>query len=130
MAVGNAFTALGSALFAACGSATSLSVYQGLAPQGGSVPYAVFNMQTNQDQYTFNTRGLSATYQVKVVSNQYWASSAQTAYDAMHQKLQDAALNVTGYYVQRMRRESMIMYQDPDNFWHVGGIYRIDLQEN
>lgn len=122
-------TALGSALYSAIDTATTLNVYQGIAPQGGTPPYALFSPQTMRDDYTFNTRGVSASYQIKVVSAKQWPSEAQTAYDAMHATLQDSVPTVTGYYVQRLRRESVIQYQDSDRFWHVGGIYRIDIQE-
>lgn len=129
MTAGKAFTALGSALYAAIDAATALPVYQGIAPQGGTPPYALFNRQTARDDYTFTSRGVSATYQVKVVSNRQFPGEAQTAYDTLHGGLQDAALSVTGYTVQRVRRETTIEYMDGDRFWHVGGIYRIDIQE-
>lgn len=122
-------TALGSALYSAIDTATTLNVYQGLAPQGGTPPYAVFNLQDGRDEYTFNSRAFSAQYTVKVVSNKLWPGEAQAAYDTLHQTLQDSALTVTGCTVQRLRRESIIEYQDPDRFWHVGAIYRIDLEE-
>jgi hypothetical protein len=133
MTVGNAFTALGSALYTAIGTAlgtvTPLAVYQGLAPQGSAPPYAVFNQQTARDEYTFTSRGISASYQVKIVSNRQFANEAQLAYDRVHRSLQDAPLTVTGYNLLRMRRETTIQFMDPDRFWHVGGVYRIDIQE-
>jgi hypothetical protein len=133
MAVGSVFSALGSALYAAIGTAAGtvapMAVYQGMAPQGSVFPYAMFNQQTARDEYTFTSRGMTASYQVKVVSNRQSDSEARAAYDRLHANLQDAPLTVTGYTLMRMRRETTIEYQDPDRFWHVGGIYRIDIEE-
>ena len=133
MTVGSVFSALGSALYTAIGTAigtvTPMAVYESLAPQGSVFPYTLFTQQVARDEYTFTSRGVSASYQVKVVSNRQFASEARTAYDRLHANLQDAPLTVTGYNLLRMRRETTIQYQDPDRFWHVGGIYRIDIEE-
>jgi len=126
---GRAFTALGSALYGAIDAATPLPVYQGIAPQGGAPPYVIFNRQTGRDEYTFSSRGVSATYQVKVLSNRQFSGEAQAAYDSLHEGLQDAVLSVAGYTVRRVRREATVEYMDADRFWHVGGIYRVDVDE-
>lgn len=133
MTVAHSFTAIGSALYSAIGTAAGTveptAIYQGIATQGAAPPYILFNRQTAADRYTFTSRGISATYQIKVVSNKAWPGEAQIAYDRIHTSLQDAALTATGYALMRMRRETTIEYQDNERFWHVGGIYRIDTEE-
>lgn len=79
------------------------------------------------DEYTFNTHGVDADYAVKVVSNRLWPAEAQTIYTHIHTAMQDAPLSVTGYTSLRCRRKSTIEYRDNDGFWHVGGIYAIEI---
>lgn len=119
------FVAIGSALYKACGTATP--VYYGIAPQGSACPYVVINRQAAIDEYTFNTASLSADYQVKVVSDRQWPTEAATLYDALHTVIQGKALTITGYSALRCERESTIEYRDGGGFWHVGGLYRIDV---
>lgn len=122
--------ALGSAIATALSGGT-VGVYDTLAVQGGTPPYAIFQAQNpGEFEYTFNSTGLRADYVLKVISNRTWPGEAQQVYAHLHALLQNAALNVTGYSVQRCRATSAIKYRDDDGFWHVGGVYRIDLHES
>lgn len=128
--MGNDFAALGSAIYAVLGSAsTAIPVFQELAPQGQATPYCTFGRFTGLDEYTFTSRGVSTDYQVKIVDDHLWPSRAILAYGTVHAAMQDAALTATGYTSLRSRRNATINYRDGDGFWHIGGIYRVDVQE-
>jgi hypothetical protein len=123
----NDFAALGSALYARLGTAGTVGVYYALAPQGGTPPYCIIQRQAGVDEYTFTDGGVSTDYVVKIVSNRQWPNEAYQVYTHIHDALQDAPLTVTGFQLLRCRRRSTIEYREPEGFWHVGGIYRIDL---
>lgn len=125
----NHFVALGSALYAKLDAVGTVNVYDTLAVQGGTPPYCIFQEQAGVDEYTFTDNGVSTDYVVKVVSNRNWPGEAAQIYTHIHEGLQDTALTVTGFQSLRCRRRSTIKYRDPDGFWHVGGVYRIDLWE-
>jgi len=121
--------ALGSAITTALSGGT-VSVFDTLAVQGGTPPYAIFQAQNPGDhEYTFSSSGLRADYVLKVLSNRTWPGEAQQVYTHLHNLMQNAALSVTGYTVQRCRVVSSVKYRDEDGFWHVGGVYRIDLHQ-
>jgi len=122
--------ALGSAINSALSGGT-VSVYDTLAVQGGTPPYAIFQAQNpGEMEYTFSSSGLRADYVLKVISNRTWPGEAQQVYNHIHNLMQNAALSVSGYRVLRCRVSSGIKYRDEDGFWHVGGVYRIDLQQS
>lgn len=123
------FVALGSAIYKACDNASTVPVYYGLAPQSSACPYIVINRQSAIDEYTFNSQGVSTDYQVKVVSDRGWPMQAATLYDALHNVLQGKVLTVAGYAALRCERTSTIEYRDADGFWHVGGLYRVDVHK-
>lgn len=121
--------ALGSAIATALSGGT-VGAYDTLAVQGGTPPYVIFQAQSaGEHEYTFSSTGLRADYVVKVLSNRTWPGEAQTVYNHVHNLMQNAALSVTGYRVLRCRVTGGIKFRDEDGFWHVGGIYRIDLQQ-
>ena len=126
----NDFLALGSAIYAALGSAsTALPVFQGLAPQGQRTPYVVFDRQAGVDDYTFTSKELSTDYTVKVVDDRLWPNVAATTYGTVHSYMQDAPLTLSGFTLLRARRNATFNYRDQDGFWHIGGIYRVDVQD-
>lgn len=126
----NDFTALGSAIYSRLGTAGTVSIFWGLAPQGQQPPYVVFDRLATTDAYTFGARSeISTDFSVKVISNRNSPGEAALVYGHIHNAMQDAPLAVTGFTLLRCRRRSTIQYREPDGFWHVGGIYRIDLTE-
>lgn len=116
---------LGSVL---AGTAGTVSVFQDLATQGAAPPYVVFALQSAPDVYTWDGEEVQASYQVKAVSNRQHAGEATRLYGQVHGLLQDARLTMpAGVDLLRCRRTATVKYQDPKLFWHVGGIYRIDV---
>lgn len=127
---GNDFAAIGSAIYSTLnGTVGGLTVYRNLAVQGAALPYVLFQRQSNVDEYTWSHHHAAPDYVVKVVSNRRSDTEAVLAYGTVHNTLQDAALTVTGYNALRCERRSTIEYQDGDGFWHVGGVYRIEVVE-
>ena len=129
MATGNDIAAIGSAIYSRIGTAGTVGVYSDLAPQGSAPPYCIYQQQAAPDEYTFTSHMVSADYVVKIVSNRTWAGEAQQIYGHIHTLMQDAPLSVSGFSLMRCRRQSTIKYRDGDGFWHVGGLYRIDVHE-
>lgn len=137
----NDFLAMGSAIYARLGTvqytyptqgtvtATStLGLHDTLSPQGSAVPYVIFQLQASVDDYIFGPESFeSADYLVKAVSNRQTALQGQSIYNTAHVNLQDAPLTIAGGYALRVRRRSRVQFRDTDSYWHVGGIYRIDL---
>lgn len=121
--------AFGSAIYSALGgTASSPAVYYALAPQGTEPPYVIFQRQAGADEYTFTSQTVNTEYVVKVVSNRNWPTEARAAYGTVHNTIQNAALSMTGFTLLRCERVSTIEYIDPDRYWHVGGIYRIEAE--
>lgn len=123
------FTALGSALYQLIDGATALPVFQARGPQGTVWPYVVFNRQDGRDEYTFTDGGVTAWYAVRVLDNNYWPMRAQAKYEEVHGTLQHGAVNVAGYALLRIERQSTIEFQDDAGIWNVGGLYRVELWE-
>lgn len=123
----NPHTAIGSALYSLLSGGT-VSVYDSIAVQGGTPPYAIFQLQAGGDAYTFNSAEFSGDYVVKVLSNRIWPGEAEQVYSHLHNLLQDGALTVSGYRLLRCRRTGLVKYRE-SAYWHVGGVYRIDIQE-
>ena len=77
----------------------------------------------------FFPKELSTDYTVKVVDDDKWPSAALVTYGTVHTAMQDARLTLTGFTLLRARRNATFNYRDQDGFWHIGGIYRIDVQD-
>lgn len=134
------FASMGSALYGRLGTVAytypssgtvtttgTLGLYDTLSWQGTATPYLIFQLQDSLDLYTFGTvSGESADYLLKVVSNRQTAAQAQAIYDQAHAALQNAPLTIVGAYPLRVRRISRVQYQDTKEYWHIGGVYRID----
>lgn len=126
----NDMMAVGSALYNALGgTAATPTVYYALAPQGSTPPYTIVQRQSGVDEHTFSEQGVSAAYVVKVVSNRIWPGEAWTAYGTVHASLDNVQLTVSGYSALRCERINTIEYLDNERFWHVGGLYRVDIWE-
>lgn len=133
----NPAASLGSAVYGVLNAAGTVSVYNTLAPQSATPPYCVFQVQNaGVDEYTFGTANTtvitSADYLVQVLSNRVWPGEAAEVYTHIHAAMQDAAPGtlLPGYTLLRCRRASSIQFRDPDGYWHVGGVYRIDVQQS
>lgn len=123
----NDFTAFGSAIYGRLGTAGTVGVYNTLAPQGTPAPYCIFQRQAATDEHTFGDgKGIVTDYAVKVVSSHKFIGEAQAIYGHIHTAMEDAPLSATGLNFIRCRRTSTLSYRDPDGYWHVGGIYRIE----
>lgn len=135
------FSALGSALYARLGTVQytyrtngtvtvtgTLPTYDSLAPQGTNPPYVIFQLASSLDRYQFGgDAGESADYLIKVVSDRQYASAqAFGIYHQAHTQVQDAPLVVANNQLLRCRRSSRFQYPDAEQYWHVGGYYRID----
>jgi hypothetical protein len=129
----DAYSAIGSALNSYVGTAIGVSLYMNRAPQGGTPPYAVWQYQAAIDDYVFGDGDdsiVDADVVVRVVSNRHWPGEALLTYGgSVHPRIQNAPLSVSGYRVLRVERLSAIPpYQDSQQYWHVGGLYRISVQ--
>lgn len=125
------FGALGSALYSLIEGATSLPVFYAKARQGQQPPYVIYQRQDGRDEHTFNSQGVNADYVVKVVSRDTWPTGGQRAYDGIHAQIEGGGtIVVNGYTLLRMERRATIEYQDPGEFWHVGGLYRVEVWED
>lgn len=123
----NDFVAFGSAIYTRLHAMATVDVYNTLAPEGTTAPYCIYQRQDATDEHKFgNDKGITADYAVKIVSNKKYIAEAQAVYGHIHTATEDAPLSATGLTFLRCRRRSTISYRDPDGFWHVGGIYRID----
>lgn len=125
----NDFAAIGSALYSTL-SAGSVSVYYGVAPQGAVPPYCTFSRQSGLDEYTFTDSGVTTDYVVKVFSNRVWPGEAILTYGTIHALLNNKQLSLAGFTGLRCRRMTTIEFRDPEGFWNVGGVYRIDVWQS
>ena len=127
----NDFVAMGSAIYSVLNAAGTVSVYQDIAPQGGTPPYAIFGRLVANDTHHMaaGESGVDADYMVKVISNRTYSGEAQTIYGHLHDAMDNAALSVSGYTLLRCRRDSTLSFRDDEEFWHVGGIYGISIHE-
>lgn len=125
------FSIIGSAVASYLGTAGTVPVYQDLAVQGSQPPYVIYSHQSAPEIYTWDGSEVQAEYQVKVVSNRENSAEATRLYKEVHAVMQDAPLSLgDGVSLLRCRRIATVKYQDSQRFWHVGGIYRIDVISN
>jgi len=122
------FSVIGSAIAGYLGTAGTVPVYQDLATQGAEPPYVIYSFQSGPDVYVWAGEEVQTEYQVKVVSNRENSAEATRLYKTTHEALQDAPLALPGgVSLLRCRRSALVKYQDSKRFWHVGGIYRVDV---
>ncbi len=130
----NDFAALGSAIYTMIDNATTVPVFNTLAPQGSAWPYVVFQRQDARDEFTFRGRGVLADYVIKVVGrvadNNPSPAPIERIYDRIHGSIvAGSAMAVSGYTLLRMQRQATIEYRDPEMLWHVGGLYQVEIWE-
>lgn len=122
--------ALGSAVYRLVDGATTTPVYYALAPQGTAHPFVMVQRQDAQDQHTFTGTGLTAEYVVKAVSRDQWPTAALGIYEGVHAGIEGGGtVTVSGQRLLRFERQTVVEYRDPDGYWHVGGIYRVEIWE-
>lgn len=141
----NHYAAMGSAIYGRMGTVAytyltngtvpttgTVGLYDTLAPQTNTPPYVIYQLQDSLDTYTFDANsGESADYLLKVVSDRLDPTmQAFAIYDQAHNHFQDAPLSIAGGYLLRCRRIGRVQYQDTSKYWHVGGIYRLDVWES
>lgn len=130
----NHILALGSALYSRLNSQGTVDIFYGLAPQGQATPYCIIQTQSSGvDDYVFgstDSSSVSCLYTVKIVDNSNWPTNGWSIYQHIDTALQGFNLSVTGYSTLRCNRESSIEYRDEQKFWHVGSLFRIDLEKN
>lgn len=122
--------AVGSALFNKVKQSGTIATYFQKAPQSATTPYTLVYFMTANDDYSFGSDGLNADYVVKVVTSQDKQSHPELAlalYSSVHSSLQDSNFTIPGYTVIRIRRESILTYEDQSHFWNVGGLYNLDI---
>lgn len=121
---------VGSALFNKVRTSGTIATYFQKAPQSATTPYTLVYFMTANDDYTFTDDGLNADYVVKVVTSQdkqYHPEQALALYSSVHAALQDTNFTIPGYTIIRIRRESILTYEDQSHFWNVGGLYNLDI---
>ena len=121
---------IGSAFYNSIRNAGTIATYYQKAPQSATTPYTLVYFMTANDDYSFGSEGLSADYVVKVVHSQDKQSHPEQAlklYSSVHSNVQDVNFSIPGFYVIKIRRESILTYEDQSHFWNVGGLYNLQI---
>ena len=109
------------------------AAYNAIAPQTATLPYVVFSQASGIGEWTFEERAWkTTTYLVKAVGQGHSAAAPSAMSDRLDTLLNDKPLTLTGWTCQRIRREQDIQYAEVESgiiYHHIGGIYRIDVQE-
>lgn len=118
---------VGSAVYNHLKTNGSVNIYYHKAPQTETEDYALIYFVNASDEYTFNDKGSSGDYQLKVISGKNFPEQAIKLYGYLHGLLQDANLSIPGYDILRVQRRSTFNFEDQKHFWNVGGLYTIDI---
>lgn len=107
------------------------AVFHRVAPRGATPPYVVLHRQAGTDDWTFSGAPLERdVWTVKAVCRGSASDQADEIARQVTAALNDAPITITGYALLYLRRESKIDYgeRDGDDQWHhVGGLFRVDL---
>ena len=127
---------LGTAMGTVTGSLRNLGAsvaYNAIAPQGAALPYVVFSQQSGIGEWTFEDRAWKSTlYLVKAVGQGHSKAAPSAMSDRFDTLLNDKPLTLTGWDCKRIRREQDVEYVEVSEgviYHHIGGLYRIDVQE-
>lgn len=116
----------GSALYSYLNTNSTVDIYYQKV-QNATPPYCLVTLVSGNDDYTFDSEGFSADYIIKIVSNRQFPLEAIELYGDIHELVQDANLGLPG--IIKIRRESIINFEDDNNYQHVGGLYRLETWE-
>ena len=126
----------GTAMGTVIGSLNNLGakgVYNTIAPQTAALPYVVFSQQSGISEWTFEDRShKSSLYLVKAVGQGHSKAAPSAMSDRFDTLLNDQPLTLTGWQCERIRREQDVSYAEVSEgviYHHIGGLYRIDVQE-
>lgn len=114
-------------------SAGTASVFNGMAPQGASLPYVIFSAASDRDGYTLATEAtVDFIYTVKAVTESPAASPSKKSAGVIAARiktvLNDAPLTIAGRTWLSTRRESLIDYSETSTskvYQHTGANYRV-----
>jgi hypothetical protein len=115
------------------GGTAGTAVYEDHAPDGASLPYVVFGHHSGVWDYTMGmSRFADVLYQVKAVSGSEYPKEASAIDAQIDSRLNNAAITVSGYGVLACTRETDVAYTEltaDQTFWHIGALYRVELQK-
>ena len=129
---------MGSALHTALAGGTALvaelggtAIWEGLAPQGTSLPYVVYFHSGGGDDNDSPRRARSPLWTVKAVAEtQQKAKDIDDEVDAL---LHLGSLSLTSWNHYWIAREADVRYTEPGPggavYWHYGGQYRVRIAE-
>jgi len=120
--------AAGTALTALLGGTL---IYNGLAPQGRSLPYVLFSQQSGVSDNATPTRSEDFLYQVKGLSASGMAAAGSIA-SAIDTLLHNTTLTVSGWTNYSIRRERHVRYEETESgerVSHAGAVYRIRISQ-
>jgi hypothetical protein len=107
--------------------------YQVKAPQGATVPYVTFGLETNMPMGTFASQAAmeSLTFWVNCWTDKSAADAAEIA-DEVITALDGAALSVSGYSLMKCIREFMgaVIYDSETGIFLVPQRYRVWVDKN
>ena len=108
--------------------------YNAIAPQTATLPYVTFSQQSGIGEWVFDDRSHKSTlYLVKAVGQGHSKAATSAMSDRFDTLLNDKPLTLTGWACQRIRREQDVEYTEVSEgviYHHIGGLYRIDVQES
>lgn len=108
------------------------NVFHRKAPSGARQPYVILHRQAETDDWTFAGPPLEHDlWTVKGVSSGSSSTAADEIAAAVTAALNDAPISVDGYALLQLRRTSKLDYgeqADGEQWHHVGGIFRVDVQ--
>lgn len=112
--------------------ASSLSVYNQLAPQGAALPYVVFALMGGGDDNKSPHRAKQLVYLVKALSSQGFKQAGEI--DAVIDSLlHNQPLSVTGWENYWLMREEDVRYVETapggGQIYHAGGRYRLRIAQ-
>ncbi len=107
------------------------NVFHRVAPRTAVPPYVVFHRQAGTDNWAFAGQPLERDlWTVKAICRGSSSTAAEDIAKQVNVALNDAPITVDGYALLNLRRESKIDLGEVDageQFHHVGGLYRVDI---